>query len=454
MKVNPKLKAGAAQLTSATKKLLDLANRNSFRHAGTIPLPVLKEGQGSVVVDTDGKEYIDISSGQMAVTVGHNHPKVVEAIKKSADKLIHINHLLHSEESILLATRLAEFLPKPLKKVLLLNTGSEANEAGIKIAKMHTGNYGVVSIVGGYHGHTAGALSVTFRGKNSAHRGFGPNMPGSMAIPIPNCYRCPLKLTFPSCEFACANVGFDLIDAQSVQTPAVFIGEPIMSSAGIIEPPQGYFEHVKNLCRERGMLFMLDESQTGLGRLGTMFGFEDDGAQPDLLVLSKTMGGGVPVSALVTTDVIENDVVDKGFFMRTSHMGDPLTAAAGLAVLDVIENDRLAAQARIKGQYLKNKLLQLKEMHPIIGDVRGRGLLLGIEFVKDPVSKELAVAETAAITAKCLELGLLIDAPGGARKGQALWRIAPPITTSYNQIDSAVEIIDEAIKAVIPTAER
>ena len=446
MKVNRKPRIGTRQTSQATKKLLDLAKKNSFRHAGSIPLPVLKKGKGSVVVDTDGNQYIDISSGQMAVTVGHNHPKVVEAIKKSADKLIHINHSLHSEESITLASRLAEFLPNPLKKVLLLNTGSEANEAGIKVAKMHTGNYGVVSIVGGYHGHTAGALSVTFRGKQNAHRGFGPNMPGSMAIPIPYCYRCPLKLTFPSCDFACANVGFDLVDAQSVQTPAVFLGEPIMSSAGIIEPPQGYFQHVKHLCRQRGILFMLDESQTGLGRLGTMFAFEDDGAQPDLLVLSKTMGGGVPVSALVTTDVIESDVVEKGFFMRTSHMGDPLTAAAGLAVLDIIEQEHLVEQAKIKGQYLKNKLLELKEMHPIIGDVRGRGLLQGIEFVKDPISKEPAVLEAELITAKCLEMGLLIDAPGGAKKGQALWRIAPPITIGYNEIDSAVDIIDEAIR--------
>ena len=193
-----------------------------------------------------------------------------------------------------------------------------------------------------------------------------------------------------------------MIDSQTVGKPAAFIAEPILSGAGIVEPPPGYFQEIKRLCDQREMLLILDEAQTGMGRLGDMFAFQQDGVVPDILSLSKTLGGGVPIAAVITTPTIEEDLFSKGFSFRTSHMGDPLTAAAGLAVMDILEKEDLLNQAHKKGAYFKGKLLDLKERHPVIGDIRGRGLLLGVEFVKDPESKERAVEvsrELSAVTA-------------------------------------------------------
>ena len=427
----------------STKQLLDWARRYGVRHSGEPREPIIAEASGATFKDTDGKEYLDISSGQMAVTVGHNHPKVVEAVKAMADKVIHVNHSLCAEAAILLAKRLAEATPAPLKKVLLLNTGSEANEVALKMAKMHTGRFEIASLQRGYHGHTGGALSATF---SSRRVGFGPLAPGAYAIPTPYCYRCPLAMTFPSCDYACAKLGFEMLDSQTVGDPAAFIAEPILSGGGIVEPPPGYFPAVKRMCDERGMLFILDEAQTGMGRLGEMYAFEQDGVVPDILSLSKTMGGGVPLSATVTTPAIEEDLFSKGFAFRTSHMGDPLTAAAGLAVLDILEEENLLQQAREKGAYLKGKLLELKERHPVIGDVRGRGLLLGVEFVKDPVTKERAPDECAEITRRCLQSGLWVD----YSLDTCVWRVAPPLTISYRELDEAVEIIDGVIQEVCP----
>ena len=193
-----------------------------------------------------------------------------------------------------------------------------------------------------------------------------------MAIPTPYCYRCPLSMTFPSCDYACAKLGFDMVDSQSTGSLAAFIAEPILSAAGILEPPPGYFPFVKQLCEERGMLFILDEAQTGLGRVGATFAFEQDGFVPDILALSKTLGAGLPLAAMVTSEEIEQDCHDKGMSFISSHQNDPFAAAIGLAVIEVLVKEGLADEARAKGQYLKDAYLRMKEDHPIIGDVRGR----------------------------------------------------------------------------------
>ena len=243
-------------------ELLEHASAHLFRSAKDYGEPIIASGRGATLVDTDGKEYLDFGSGQMAASIGHNHPAITEALQRSSERILHLNTHLVSEEVIELARSLADLLPPQLQKVMLLSTGGESTEVALKVAKMFTGRFEVVALQQGYHGHTGGALSVTF---SNARGGYGPWVPGGMAIPTPYCYRCPLSMTFPSCDYACAKLGFDMVDAQSTGSLAAFIAEPILSAAGIIEPPPGYFPFVKRMCEERGMLFVMDEAQTGLG---------------------------------------------------------------------------------------------------------------------------------------------------------------------------------------------
>ena len=348
--------------------LLEQAKAHLFRSSKDFGEPIIAHGRGATVVDTDGKEYLDFGSGQMAASIGHNHPAITDALKRSCERILHLNTNLVSEEVIELGKSLADLLPPQLQKVLLLSTGGESTEVALKVAKMFTGRFEVVGLIQGYHGHTGGAMSVTFSNRRG---GYGPWVPGSMAIPTPYCYRCPLNLTFPSCDYACAKLGFDMVDAQSTGSLAAFIAEPILSAAGILEPPPGYFPLVKQMCEERGMLFILDEAQTGMGRVGASFAFEQDGFVPDILALSKTLGAGLPLSAMITSEEIEETCHDKGMAFISSHQNDPFAAAVGLAVIEVLVKEGLADEARTKGQYLKDAYMRMKEDHPIIGDVRG-----------------------------------------------------------------------------------
>ncbi|MGH7275611.1 MAG: aspartate aminotransferase family protein, partial [Candidatus Rokuibacteriota bacterium] len=297
----------------------------------------------------------------------------------------------------------------------------------------------------GFHGSTWGASSSTFIPYRRA--GYGPTVPGTYVIPSPDCYRCPLTLTFPSCDYACARVGFDLVDHQSVGALAALIAEPILGAAGVVEPPPGYFTLLKHLCRQRDMLFVLDEAQTGLGRVGQMWGFDADGAVPDIVAISKTLGGGIPLAATATSPAIEEQAYRNGFWFYTSHLNEPLPSAVGLAVLDVIREEKLVEAAREKGEYLKAGFLRLKDRYEIIGDVRGRGLLMGVDFVRDRVSKKPAEAEAEAISRICLDRGVFMS-PIRQRGRYYVWRVAPPLTITYPEIDRALEVAEGAIRSV------
>jgi 2,2-dialkylglycine decarboxylase (pyruvate) len=338
---------------------------------GGFELPVIKGASGTVITDVDGKDYLDFSSGQMCATVGHNHPQIVEAVVGSGARALHLNSSMLAPEVVHLARRLTDLLPAPLKKVFFFSTGGESTEAALKMAKKATGKFETVALADGFHGSTAGALSSTFIPKRRA--GHGPLLPGTHAIFAPNCYRCLLQLTFPDCEYACARRGMELVDKQSVGSLAALIAEPIQGAGGIVEPPPGYLEMLRELCREREMLFILDEAQTGLGRVGEMWGFEQDQAAPDILAMSKTLGGGIPLAATATSPAIEERCFENGFWFYTSHLNEPLPAAVGLAVLDVIRDEKLVDAAREKGAYLKKGLP---------GAPLGRGLRRGSRHEK------------------------------------------------------------------------
>ena len=427
-------------MADSMKTWLDEARSLLIRSFGSdYQMPVIKSARGATITDVDGKDYLDFSSGQMCSTIGHNHPRIAEAIRGAADRVLHVYSAMLSPEVITLARRVVELMPEPLRRVLFFSTGGESTEAAIRMAKKATGKWEIVALGDSFHGSTGIALSSTFMPKRRG--GQGPMMPGTHAIFTPNCYRCPLGETFPKCDFACAKIGFQMVDGQSVGELAAVIAEPIQSAAGIVEPPPGYLGVLRDLAREREMLLIVDEAQTGFGRLGDMWGFERDGAVPDIVAVSKTLGGGIPLAGTITTDEIEQKSHDAGFWFYTSHLNEPLPAAVGLAVLDVIAEEKLVDAARERGAYLKNGLLALKDRYEVIGDVRGRGLLLGVDFVEDRETKKPAEARAQAITRHCLQHGVFI----GSLKGH-IWRVAPPMTITRQEIDRALGVIEGGLR--------
>src|SRR5438132_7612209 len=403
---------------------------------------------GSWLETTDGQRVLDFTSGQICSTIGHNHPRIVAAIQQSLDEVIHLNSWMLSEPVLALAERLIELVPESLDKVLLVNTGGEANEVALRLAKMHTGRFEIVGLTRSWHGLQAGVASLNLAG---GHAGYGPLMPGTLALPAPYAYRCPVRHCNGACDCSCLEAGFDMIDQQSVGSLCGVIADPVLSAGGIIVPPPDYFQRLHTLCEERGMLLILDEAQTGFGRLGTMFGFELYGVVPDILSVSKTLGGGIPLAATLTSSEIEADCYNKGFMHVTSHVADPLPAAVGLAVINVIEEEGLVEQARLRGEYLMAQLCELQQHHEQIGDVRGKGLLVGVELVKDRIMKEPADALGAAVSDECLQRGLsmnIVRSTGGMLN---CFRMAPPLTITESEIDTAITIIDEALTAVLAT---
>ena len=423
----------------------DDRERFLIRYAGGFAPFVVARAEGAWLETTDGRRILDFTSGQICSTLGHNHPRIVAALRRTLDETIHLNSWMLSEPVLALGERLAGIFPAPLDRVVLLNTGSEANEVALKLAKMHTGRFEIVGLTRSFHGLLAGIASVNF---SMAHAGYGPLLPGSFALPAPYAYRCPVRHCDGACDCTCLEAGFELVDQQSVGSLCALIAEPVLSTGGIIVPPDGYFRRAQELCRERGMLLVLDEAQTCLGRCGTMFAFEHDGIVPDVVSLSKTLGGGVPLAATVTSAAVAEDCEAKGFLHVTSHVSDPLPAAAGLAVLDVIEEEGLVARARERGEYLIARLRELQASHEQIGDVRGRGLLVGLELVTDRESKTPADELGRAVTEECMERGLSMNIVRAGKIANC-FRLAPPLNVTEEEIDLVVEILDASLRAVL-----
>jgi 2,2-dialkylglycine decarboxylase (pyruvate) len=426
------------------ERLEDDRARFLIRYAGGFAPFVVARAEGAWIETTEGRRILDFTSGQICSTLGHNHPRIAAAVGRALDEVIHLNSWMLSEPVLALAERLAALFPPPLEKVVFLNTGSEANEVALKLAKMHTGRFELVGLTRSFHGLLGGISSVNF---SMAHAGYGPLLPGAFAVPAPYAYRCPVRHCDGVCDCTCLEVGFELLDQQSVGSLCALVAEPILSAGGIIVPPDGYFRRARELCDVRGMVLVLDEAQTGFGRLGTMFGFEHDGAVPDLVAVSKTLGGGLPLAATITSAAIEDDCVGKGFLHVTSHVSDPLPAAAGLAVLDVIEEEGLVEQARQRGDYLLERLRELQTEHEQVGDVRGRGLLVGLELVEERASRRPANALGAAVTEECLRRGLSMNIVRAGSSANC-FRMAPPLTISEDEIDLGIEILDASLRAV------
>ncbi|MBK1615693.1 aspartate aminotransferase family protein [Rubrivivax gelatinosus] len=420
------------------------ARRHLIRYGGSFEPMIIERAQGSFVYDADGRAILDFTSGQMSALLGHGHPEIAAVVAEHARQLDHLFSGMLSRPVVDLATQLAGIAPAGLERTMLLTTGAEANEAAIKLAKLYTGKYEVVSFAQSWHGMTGGAASATY---SAGRKGYGPAAVGSFAIPAPYPFRPRFERNGIFDWQAELDYAFDLIDRQSSGNLAAFIAEPILSSGGLIDLPLGYLEALKAKCSERGMLLILDEAQTGIGRTGLMFACERDGVVPDILTLSKTLGAGLPLAAVLTTAEIEERCHERGFLFYTTHVSDPLPAAVGLKVLEVVRRDRLVERARVAGARLENGLRALQAEVGCIGDVRGRGLLLGIEIVKGDGSLEAAPELGAAITRECMTRGLsmnIVQLPGMG----GVFRIAPPLTVSDEEIDLGLELLRQAIHAV------
>ncbi|MDY7083911.1 MAG: aspartate aminotransferase family protein [Actinomycetota bacterium] len=425
------------------------AERHLVRYSGAgrfVP-EIIERAEGSFVFTADGRRLLDFTSGQMSAILGHSHPAVVATVQRQAATLDHLFSGMLSRPVVELARRLAGSLPEPLSKVLLLTTGAESNEAAIRMAKLVTGRHEVVSFARSWHGMTQAAANATY---SSGRKGYGPAAPGNFAIPTPNAYRP---------DFTCADgeldwrrqldFSFDLFDAQSVGSLAACIVEPILSSGGVLDLPPGYLAALRDKVHARGGLLILDEAQTGLCRTGDWYAFQRDGVTPDILTLSKTLGAGLPLAAVVTSPEVEQTAHERGFLFFTTHVSDPLVAAVGNTVLDVLEADKLDHRARELGAHLGDGLRELAQRHAVIGDVRGRGLLVGLELVLDRDTKQPADELGAAVTQRCLELGLhmnVVQLPGMG----GVFRIAPALTSTTEELDLGLEILDQAIGEVAP----
>lgn len=433
----------------STEALWHTADRHLLRYTGFggFSPEIVVEAQGSFVTTAGGRRILDFTSGQMSAVLGHSHPDIVDTVRRSSETLAHLFSGMVSPPLIELAQRLSDTLPDPLEQVLLLTTGAESNEAAIRLAKLVTGKHEVVSFSRSWHGMSQAASNATY---SAGRRGYGPAAPGNFALPTPDRYRPDFTTPDGDLDWQRQlDFGFDMIDAQSVGSLAACIVEPILSSGGVIDLPPGYLAALHRKCRDRGMLLIVDEAQTGLGRTGQWYAFERDGIVPDILTLSKTLGAGMPVAAVVTSSEIGRAARELGYLFFTTHVSDPLAASIGLTVLDVLQRDGLVATAARHGALLERGLTELAQRHPSIGDVRGRGMMLGVELVGDRTTKQAAERLGSEVTARCFELGLhmnIVQLPGLS----SILRIAPALTTAPDDLMLGLEIFDQALTELEP----
>ncbi|MFJ5798401.1 aspartate aminotransferase family protein [Streptomyces decoyicus] len=434
--------AASTTTPSSTATFWADAERHLVRYGGDFTHEIIDRAAGSFLYTADGRKILDFTSGQMSAILGHSHPEIVATVQRQVATLDHLYSGMLSRPVVDLARRLADTLPAPLEKALLLTTGAESNEAAIRMAKLVTGRHEIVSFARSWHGMTQAAASATY---SAGRKGYGPGAPGNFAIPVPNAYRPDFTTADGSLDWRRQlDFAFDLIDAQSTGSLAACLVEPILSSGGIIEPPAGYFAALQAKCRERGMLLILDEAQTGLCRTGTWYAFERDGVVPDILTLSKTLGAGLPLAAVVTSAEIEQEAHERGFLFFTTHVADPLVAAVGNTVLDVLIDDKLDERAHSLGTFLRHGLADIAGRHEVVGDIRGRGLLAGLELVVDRETKQSSDELGARVTRRCFELGLhmnIVQLPGMG----GVFRIAPPLTATEDELSLALTMLDTAI---------
>lgn len=422
------------------------------RYGGDTFPNLFRSARGTTVTDSEGREYLDFTSGQMCATIGHNHPAIVEAVQRAGQRAYHFFSGMIPEAVAELAETLArDWLPGDLERTIFINTGSEAMEVALRMAKMYTDGYEVLALGGSWHGITGAASAVSLA---SDRKGYGVPAPGVFVIPEPNAYRPYIPgATDEDAALANLDLALRMFDMQSAGRGAAIIIEPVISAGGVLVPPKAFLQALRKAADDRGMLLIFDEAQTAFGRIGTRTGSDYFGVVPDIMAMSKTLGGGLPLAAVATTAKIEETLFERHFTYYTSHVSDPLGAEVGLAVLKVITEECLVERAGVMGAYLRGRLEDLQQRHEVIGDVRGLGLLLGVELVRDRASRVPAHRLGALTTTKCFENGLSMNIRRRPERG-SVWRIAPPLTVSTDEIDRAVDILEKSLRASLDELAR
>jgi 4-aminobutyrate aminotransferase len=403
---------------------------------------VVKRARGAVVEDVDSNRFLDFTSGIAVCNTGHCHPRIVEAIHRQAEQFIHMSGTdFYYDAQSTLAQKLGEITPGPKeKRVFFGNSGAEAIEAALKLARYHTKRPRVLAFLGAFHGRTMGALSLT-ASKVIHERGFSPLVPGITHIPYAYCFRCPYHLQYSKCEIACVEWIREDLFKRSIppeEVAAIFV-EPIQGEGGYIVPPPEFHQRLYELAKEFGILFVVDEVQTGMGRTGKMMAIEHWGVVPDIIALAKGIASGMPLGATVS----QTEVMD---WVPGSHAstfgGNPISCQAALTTIELLEKGLIKNAAKI-GNYILEKLMDLQKQFSLIGEVRGKGLMIGIELIQDRATRKKAIEERNTVIQSCFEKGLLI-----LGCGENVIRLVPPLIIAQNEADTALTILEEALKKV------
>lgn len=408
------------------------------------PYPiVVVEGRDVYLKDIEGKRYLDFWAGIATVNVGHNNPRVQEAVERQMEMLVHCaSQSYYTIPPLELAKKLASISPIKPCRVTFHTSGSEANDVALKLVRRHTKRHEVLTLQGSYHGQSFGSRSLgTPVAGYSKDYEMGPYLPGVIHVPAPYCYRCSLGLEYPDCSLQCAKMVEDIINFSTSRDVAAFIAEPVMGVGGIVTPPDDYFREVKKVLDKHHVRLILDEVQTGLGRLGTLWGAESYHVDPDIVTLAKALGNGWPISAVVSSKPI-SDSFEPGDHFSTWG-ASPVMCAASSATLDYLIENRLWENAAEMGHRLMSLLKEMEDDYEKVGEVRGRGLMIGVEIVKSKASKEPAVEDCKKIRRSCSDNGLIVGIGG-------FWsnviRIQPPLTINEKHVEEGAAIIEKALK--------
>lgn len=426
------------------KEILDKQDKYLFPNHilyYTDPLPI-DHGDGIYLWDVEGNRFLDFFGGILTTSVGHNRPEINEAVQKQTEKIIHSSTLYPNEAHVKLAEKMAHLTPGKLQVSFFTTSGTGANETAVMLAKTHTGYQEVVALRHSYHGRSAMGMSLT--GQNTWRIG-GTHISGIKHALNPYCFRCPLKMTYPSCGVACAQDVEEVIKTTTSGKIAAFIAEPIQGVGGFITPPPEYFKIVQEIVKNYGGLFIADEVQTAFGRTGEKwFGIEHSDVEPDVITMAKGIANGFPLGNTITTPELAESMRGANLTLSTFG-GNPVACAASYATMEVLEKEANPDQVAVLGKQLRGGLEKLKEKYSIIGDVRGRGLMQGIELVKDRESKEPSAKATKHLFEVTKKLGLIIGK--GGLYGNVI-RIAPPMKVTEEQIAIALNLLGKAFKEV------
>jgi len=404
--------------------------------------PIVVVGaSGSKVTGEDGKVYTDLYAGISVVNAGHRNPEVIAAAKAQMDKLVHCcSYVYHVPAVADLAEKLAEVTPGRLQKTFFGSGGAEANEGAMRMAKQFTKKNEFIALQGSFHGRSLATLSIT--GNKDRKRGGGPYIPGVSFHPAAYCYRCPYGMNYPACDMHCAKMLESTVQFSTSENVAAFIAESVMGEGGIIMPPKEYYKEIKKVLDKYGILLMLDEVQCGFGRTGKLFAIEHYDVEPDIMTMAKGIADGFPLSAFIARPEIA-DSFRPGDHLSTFG-GNPVSCAAALANINYFLREKLPEQAAQKGVKLLGELRELQKKQPLIGDVRGAGLMIGIELVTDK-AKTPATVEAGKIRAAMREKGFLIGV-GGTYGNVLRWQ--PPLVIAPEDLTAAVSALAECLKAL------